>query len=64
MKAGFSSGILLLLVSFALPAAGNDNRSTVVYDDKATDVTAAQTQDGAGSFGSPPRILRGPLGLK
>jgi hypothetical protein len=48
MKAGFSSGILLLLVSFVLPAAGNDNRATVVYDDKATDVTA--TQDGAGQL--------------
>ena len=47
MKAIFSFGILLLwLVFFTLPAAGKDIHATVVYDDKATDISNARTQDG------------------
>ena len=46
MKASFSSGILLLLLLAALPAAAKDIHATVVYDDKATDINPAQTSDG------------------
>jgi len=46
MKARSSSGILLALVLFRLPAAGKEIRATVVYDDHATEINSAQTQDG------------------
>ena len=46
MKARSSSGILLALVLFTLPAAGKEIRATIVYDDKATEINPAQTQDG------------------
>jgi len=46
MKARSSSGILLSLVLFTLPAVGKEIRATVVYDDKATEINPAQTQDG------------------
>jgi hypothetical protein len=46
MKARFSSCVLLLLALATLPAAGKEIHATVVYDDKATDIHSAQTQDG------------------
>jgi hypothetical protein len=46
MKARFSFGILLALILVTLPAAGKEVRATVVYDEKATEITPAQTQDG------------------
>jgi hypothetical protein len=54
MKARFSFGILLALILVTLPAAGNEVRATVVYDDKATEIspaqTPAQTKDGTGQL--------------
>ena len=46
MKTRFFSGVLLLLVLVALPALGKEVHATVVYDDKATEINTAQTQDG------------------
>jgi AhpC/TSA family len=41
MKANMSSGLLLLLLLTVLPAAAKELRTTIVYDDVATDVNAA-----------------------
>ena len=41
MKASMSSGLLLLLLFAVLPAAAKELRTTIVYDDVATDVNAA-----------------------
>ena len=40
MKASMSSGLLLLFLFAILPAAAKELRTTVVYDDQATDVTS------------------------
>lgn len=41
MKACTISGILLLFLLAAVPALGKDTHATVVYDDRATEVTPA-----------------------
>jgi hypothetical protein len=41
MKANMSSGLLLLFLLTVLPAAAKELRTTIVYDDVATDVNAA-----------------------
>lgn len=41
MKASTSSGLLLLLLFTVLPAAAKELRTTIVYDDVATDINAA-----------------------
>jgi hypothetical protein len=41
MKANMSSGLLLLLLLTVLPAAAKELRTTIVYDDVATDLNAA-----------------------
>jgi hypothetical protein len=41
MKANMSSGLLLLLLLTVLPAAGKELRTTIVYDDVATDVSSS-----------------------
>ena len=46
MKARFFSCTLLSLVLYALPAAGKESHATIIYDDKATDINSALTQDG------------------
>ncbi len=44
MKASFSSGILLLLLA-SLPAVAKEIRATVVYDDVATEINPAPSED-------------------
>src|SRR5215469_2626008 len=46
MKVTVCSGLLLMLLLAALPAAAKAIHATVVYDDKATDINPAQTPDG------------------
>src|ERR1700752_2473613 len=41
MKANMSSGLLLLLLLTVLPAAAKELRTTIVYDDVATDVNGS-----------------------
>ena len=41
MKANMSSGLLLLLLLTVMPAAAKELRTTIVYDDVATDVNAS-----------------------
>jgi hypothetical protein len=50
MRATISSGILLLLMLAVLPALAKETRATVVYDDVATEITPAQTDDAAGQL--------------
>jgi hypothetical protein len=46
MKASFFSGVLLLSILVTPPADGKEIRATVIYDDRATEITSAQTSDG------------------
>src|SRR5947209_170485 len=46
MKASISSGLLLLLMLTALPSMANPLRTTIVYDDIATDIAAAREDAG------------------
>ena len=45
MKATMSSGLLLILLFATVPAAAKELRATIVYDDAATDLTAAREDD-------------------
>jgi hypothetical protein len=45
MKVSSSSGILLLLLLASLPALAKEIRATVVYDDVATEISLAPSQD-------------------
>src|SRR6476660_1115216 len=44
MKANVCSGLLLLLLLTAIPAAAKEQRATIVYDDVATDISAARQE--------------------
>src|SRR5213595_2673800 len=44
MKANVCSGLLLLLLLATLPAAAKELHATIVYDDAATDVSAAREE--------------------
>jgi hypothetical protein len=46
MKASFPSGVLLLSFLVTPLAHGKEVHATVVYDDKATEISSAQTNDG------------------
>lgn len=46
MKANVCSGLLLLLLLTAIPAAAKEQRATIVYDDVATDISAARQEFG------------------
>lgn len=46
MKANVYSGLFLLLVLSALPGSAKEIRATIVYDDVATDLTAAREDSG------------------
>jgi len=46
MKAGMPCGLLLILVLAVLPSAANPLRTTLVYDDVATDVSTAREEAG------------------
>jgi hypothetical protein len=46
MKASMSSGLLLILLLATLPVAAKELKATIVYDDTATDLTAAREDDG------------------
>lgn len=46
MKASMSSGLLLILLLATIPAAANPLRTTIVYDDTATDLAAAREDAG------------------
>ncbi len=46
MKAGMSFGLLLILLLATIPAAAKELRTTIVYDDTATDLAAAREDDG------------------
>jgi hypothetical protein len=46
MKANVCSGLLLLLLLTAIPAAAIEQRATIVYDDAATDVNNAREESG------------------
>lgn len=46
MKANVCSGLLLILVLATLPAAAKELRTTIVYDDTATDLAAAREDAG------------------
>src|SRR6476661_6172537 len=46
MKAGMPCGLLLILVFAVLPATANPLRTTIVYDDVATDVSTAREDAG------------------
>ena len=46
MKANVCSGLLLVLLLTALPSAAKELRTTIVYDDTATDLTAAREDAG------------------
>jgi AhpC/TSA family len=46
MKASFFSGVLLLSLLAVQPAVAKDIHATVVYDDKVTEISPAQIQDG------------------
>ena len=44
MKANVCSGLLLLLLLTAIPTAAKEQRATIVYDDVATDISAARQE--------------------
>jgi hypothetical protein len=44
MKANVFSGLFLLLLLTAIPAAAKEARATIVYDDAATDIGAAREE--------------------
>jgi len=46
MKASMSSGLLLILLLATVPAAAKELRTTIVYDDTATDLAAAREDAG------------------
>jgi hypothetical protein len=46
MKASMSSGLLLILLLTVLPSAAKEIRATIVYDDTATDLSAAREDAG------------------
>jgi hypothetical protein len=46
MKASMSSGLLLILLLAAVPAAAKELRVTLVYDDTATDLAVAREDGG------------------
>jgi hypothetical protein len=46
MKASISSGLLLILLLATLPAAAKELRTTIVYDDAATDLASAREDAG------------------
>jgi hypothetical protein len=46
MKANVCSGLLLILVLTVLPSAAKELRTTIVYDDTATDLAAAREDAG------------------
>src|SRR5579864_742770 len=46
MKASMSSGLLLILLLAVLPSTANELRTTIVYDDTATDLSAAREDAG------------------
>jgi len=46
MKASMSSGLLLILLLATVPAAAKELRTTIVYDDAATDLAAAREDAG------------------
>jgi len=46
MKANVSSGLLLILLLATIPAAAKELRTTIVYDDTATDLAAAREDAG------------------
>jgi hypothetical protein len=46
MKAGMGSGLLLILLLATVPEAAKELRATIVYDDTATDLTAAREDAG------------------
>jgi hypothetical protein len=46
MKASMSSGLLLILLLATLPAAAKEMRTTIVYDDAATDLNSAREEAG------------------
>ena len=46
MKASMGSGLLLILLLATVPAAAKELHATVVYDDTATDLTAAREDAG------------------
>jgi hypothetical protein len=46
MKASMGSGLLLILLLATVPAAAKERRATIVYDDTATDLTAAREDAG------------------
>jgi hypothetical protein len=46
MKASMSSGLLLILLLAAFPSAAKELRTTIVYDDAATDLSSAREEAG------------------
>lgn len=46
MKASMSSGLLFILLLATVSAAAKEVRATIVYDDTATDITAAREEAG------------------
>ena len=46
MKASMSSGLLLILLLATVPAAAKELRTTIVYDDNVTDLSAAREDAG------------------
>jgi hypothetical protein len=50
MKASVTSGVLLLLMLAVLPALARETRVTVVYDDVATEINPAQSEDASGQL--------------
>lgn len=65
MKACTASGILLLFLLAAVPAMGKDTHATVVYDDRATEVTpAAVTGVNASDLWLTPTDLKSATGFE
>jgi hypothetical protein len=50
MKASVLSSVLLLLMLAVLPALAKETRVTVVYDDVATEISPAQSEDASGQL--------------
>lgn len=47
MRCRYSTGVFLLFLSMAcVPARGRETRATIIYDDKATEITAAEEDAG------------------
>jgi hypothetical protein len=46
MKASMTCGLLLILVFTALPSTANPLRTTIVYDDAATEISSAREEGG------------------